>query len=318
MQSAAALALAPALNPAVAALGQSTPAIDAHIHLFNPDRRGGVPWPDRSDTVLYRAALPARYQQLAEPHGIVGAIAIECSPWMIDNFWLQEEVDRNPAMLGFIGDLMPEAPDFGATLDRLSRSPLFLGIRYGNLWNRDLYAAVQCPEFIAGVKTLAQAELVFETANPDSRLIAAVLRLTDQVQGLRVVLDHLPHAEVPAAAAARAEYEANLHELSARPSIFVKGSEIVRRVAGTVSLDAGYYKASLDRIWDLFGEDRILFGSDWPNSDSLALFDETFGIAQRYIASRSARAQQAYFWKNSISAYRWHARTPQQTRLLDS
>ena len=37
------------------------------------------------------------------------------------------------------------------------------------------------------------------------------------------------------------------------------------------------YKASLDRLWDLFGEDRIFFGSDWPNSDTLASYDETFG-----------------------------------------
>ena len=41
-------------------------------------------------------------------------------------------------------------------------------------------------------------------------------------------------------------------------------------------------------MWDLFGEDRIFFGSDWPNSDTLANYDETFAVAQRYIATRSS------------------------------
>jgi predicted TIM-barrel fold metal-dependent hydrolase len=129
------------------------------------------------------------------------------------------------------------------------------------------------------------------------------------------VLDHLPNAKVPTDSGARAAYEANLRELSHRPKVFVKGSEIVRRIDGRVSLDVATYKAGLDRLWDLFGEDRIFFGSDFPNSDSLATYDETFGVAQRYIATRSVSAQQKYFWKNSIAVYKWKPRTPAQTRL---
>jgi L-fuconolactonase len=233
--------------------------IDAHIHLFDPSRPGGVPWPGKSDAALYRPALPSRYEQLARPHGVVGAIAVECSPWLVDNFWLQDVVEQNPLMLGFIGDLLPEAPDFAATLDRLHRSPRFLGIRYGNLWNRDLGAAAQNPQFIAGLKLLAQAGLVLETANPDPALIAAVVRISDRVRDLRIVIDHLPHADPPENTAARSEYEANLRELAHRPDVFVKGSEILKRIDGRVSFYVESYKASLDRLWDLFGEDRIFF-----------------------------------------------------------
>jgi predicted TIM-barrel fold metal-dependent hydrolase len=253
--------------------------------------------------------------QLSEPYGVVGAIAVECSFWLVDNFWLEDVVEQNPIMLGYIGDLLPEAPDFGATLDRLHRSPLFLGIRYGNLWNRDLGAATQNGDFISGLKLLAQAGLVMETANPDAALIAAVVEVSDRVPDLRIVLDHLPHAQIPSDAVTRAKYESNLRELAHRPNIYVKGSEIVKRVDGRVSLNVATYKAELDQLWDLFGEDRIFFGSDWPNSDSLANYDDTFAVAQRYIATRSTSAQQKYFWKNSIAAYKWRARTAAQRQL---
>lgn len=56
------------------------PIIDTHIHLFDTRRPAGVPWPDQADTVLYRPALPPRYNGLAMPVGVVGAIAVECSP----------------------------------------------------------------------------------------------------------------------------------------------------------------------------------------------------------------------------------------------
>ena len=316
LKSAAAVALtASAAEPTFGALTTSMPVIDAHIHLFDPTRPGGVPWPENTDATLYHPALPSRYAKLAEPHGIVGAIAVECSPWLVDNFWLHDVVEKNEIMLGFIGDLLPEAPDFAATLDRLHRSPLFLGIRYGNLWNRDPGAAARNQAFISGLKLLAQASLVLETANPDANLIAAVVEISTKVPDLRIVLDHLPHADPPAEPIVRRIYEDNLRELSKRPNVFVKGSEIIRRIDGRVSLDLASYKSNLDQIWDLFGEDRIFFGSDWPNSDSLAQYDETVGVAQRYIDTRSPAAQQKYFWRNSISVYKWKPRTPAQARL---
>lgn len=315
LKSAATIAISSAVTPMLSALSTTAPVIDAHIHLFDPTRPGGVPWPEKSDAVLYHPALPERYARLAQPYGIVGAIAIECSSWMVDNFWLQDTVERNPIMLGFIGDLLPESPDFGATLDRLHRSPFFLGIRYGNLWNRDLGAAMQKPEFVSGLKLLAQAGLVLETANPDAELIAAAIKVSDAIPDLRIVMDHLPHADPPADATAHAAYESNLLELSHHKNVFVKGSEIMRRTDARANLDVGFYKASLDRLWDLFGEDRIFFGSDWPNSDSIANYAETFHLAQQYIATRSPGAQQKYFSKNSIAVYKWHPRTPAQASL---
>jgi predicted TIM-barrel fold metal-dependent hydrolase len=318
LKSAAAVALTAAVKPTLGAQGAGLPVIDSHIHLFDTTRPGGVPWPGNSDSVLYRPALPPRYMQLSEPHGVVGAIAVECSPWLVDNFWLDDVVEKSPIMLGYIGDLLPEAPDFEATLDRLHRSPLFFGIRYGNLWNRDLGAAAQNANFVSGLRLLAQAGLVLETANPDGPLIAAVVDVSDRVPDLRIVLDHLPHAQIPEDAATRAKYEANLRELSHRPNVFVKGSEIVKRIDGQVSLDPAKYKGALDQMWDLFGEDRIFFGSDWPNSDSLANYDDTFSMAQRYISTRSVGAQQKYCWKNSISVYKWRPRTAAQRQLQNS
>lgn len=288
------------------------PVVDCHIHLFDPTRPGGVPWPEQSDTILYHPALPERYARLATPHGVVGAIAVECSPWLIDNFWLQDLIEKNPLMLGYVGDLLPDSADFGATLDRLQRSPFFLGIRYGNLWSRSLRASIENPVFIDALKALAQAGLVFETANPNPTLIAAVLRLTDQVPTLRVVIDHLPHAEIPQDPSARAAYESDLRSLSQRQDVYVKGSEILHRISDRVPTDLVAYKSNLDQIWDLFGDDRMLFGSDWPNSDSVANCEQTFAIAKAYISTRSRSAQEKYYLRNSTKVYRWKARTPDQ------
>ena len=98
------------------------------------------------------SALPARYRSIAEPLGIRGAIEVECSPWLEDNQWVLDVAAGDKIIVGTVGDLEPGKPEFGKQLERFHRNPLFRGIRYGNLWNRDLGVEVAKPEFVAGLE----------------------------------------------------------------------------------------------------------------------------------------------------------------------
>lgn len=294
------------------ATSRPAPIVDAHIHLFDPRRAGGVPWPEKSDTALYKPALPGRYEGIARGFGVVGAIAIEASPWPSDNAWLLGVVARHPVMVGAVGDLDPALPTYSRELDTFHRNPLFLGIRYGNLWGRDLMADLDKPGFVDGLKALAQAGLALESANPDARLMRALRRAGERVPELRIVADHLPNANVPATRAAQEDFHADLRRLAENPRVFVKLSEIPVRAQGRLVTDPGAYKAGLDGLWDVFGEDHVLFGSDWPNSDHVATFAETLAIVRGYMAQKSAEAQAKYYWKNSLAAYRWKRRRTDQ------
>ena len=293
----------------------SVPIIDAHIHLFDPIRPGGVPWPEKTDTVIFKPALPERYVAETSALSIVGAIAIEASPLASDNQWLLNVAATHGVIVGVVGDLTPGSPSFRPDLERLHGNALFLGIRYGNLWNRDLAADLENPGFIDGLKALAAARLVFETANPDSRLIDAIVEVAERVPDLRIVIDHLPHAPVPTEKDAQDEYWANLRLLAGSPRVFVKLSEIPVRVNGKLMTDPHFYQASLDAIWDIFGDDHVLFGSDWPNSDHVATYAQTLAIVRGYMARKSAGAREKFFWKNSVAAYRWERRSSSQPAL---
>ena len=153
----------------------SIPIIDTHIHLFDPRRPQGVPWPDKNDRVLYHPALPDRYRKIATPLGIVGAIEVEASPWFEDNQWVLDVAAKDTIIVGTVGDLEPGKPEFRKQLERLHRNPLFRGIRYGNLWNRNLSVELDKAAFVADLKFLADAGLELDTANQDPVLIAATV-----------------------------------------------------------------------------------------------------------------------------------------------
>jgi len=281
------------------------PIIDCHIHFFDVSRPQGVPWPEKTDKVLYKTALPDRYKKIAVPLGITGAIEVEASPWLEDNQWVLDVVAKEKIIVGTVGDLEPGKPDFRKQLDRFHKNPLFRGIRYGNIWNRDLAAMVDKPEFIGGLKALADADLSLDSANPDPRLINGLLRLSDKVPNLRIIVDHLPRLEKPANPAALKAYESDLHELGKRRQIFVKVSGVVRRVDGKVPEDPAFYKTAIDELFDIFGEDRLLYGSDWPNSDQWAEYPVEFKIVQTWFNNKGKAAAEKYFYRNSKAAYKW-------------
>ena len=106
-----------------------------------------------------------------------------------------------------------------------------------------------------------------------------------------------------------------LREFAKRPQIYVKLSAILRRVDGKVSTDLSSYRDTLDLLVGTFGEDRILFGSDWPNSDGVAPIEQVFQIAKDYFATTPHAVAEKYFWKNSIAAYKWIKREPAQPSL---
>jgi L-fuconolactonase len=289
------------------------PVIDAHVHLYDTARPGGVPWPLKDDTVIYKPALPERYKAVSAGLGVVGAIAIEASPLPSDNDWVLAVAAKNPIIVGMVGDLVPGSPSYEKELERLHRNPLFLGIRYGNLWDRDLSVDIHKPGFLDGLKDLARYGLVLESANPDPKLIAAIVEVANHTPELTIVVDHLPHATVPTEPSMRAAYLSHLQQLGRSPHVFVKMSEILVEANGSVAKNAAFYKEDLDRIWDTFGEDQMLYGSDWPNSDHLASYAETFSIAKEYVTAKGPAATEKFFWKNSIRAYKWHPREANQS-----
>ena len=323
-------ALPGTLNRALAAEAPAStaaiPVIDTHIHLFDPFRPGGVPYPSATNpahAVMYKTSLPSRYRPIAEPLGIVGAIEIECSSWLEDNQWVLDVADKDDIMVGTIGHLTPGTPDFKSNLDRFHKNPLFRGIRYGLGGRAGQEGEVNRPEFIADLKYLAGADLVMDTANPSVSLLEGVVRVSDRVPNLRIVIDHLPQMLPPTEPTQKASYDASMKALRDRPQVYVKVSEVLRNATASfprgpneeVRTDTEYYRPRIDEIVDVFGMDRVLYGSDWPNGDQWRPVPVGFKIVQEYFTGKGRSAAEKYFWRNSIKCYKWVKRTASQSQL---
>jgi L-fuconolactonase len=136
------------------------------------------------------------------------------------------------------------------------------------------------------------------------------LQVSNGIPELRIVVDHLPAAKV--GDGEYASFLRDLQELASHKQVFMKLSEVPRTINGTVIFDEAYHHDHLEMLWDLFGEDRIIFGSDLPNSEHLGRLDQTIGLVRAFVANKGRAAQEKYFWRNSVAAYRWKARRQDQ------
>ncbi|HVY35048.1 MAG TPA: amidohydrolase family protein [Caulobacteraceae bacterium] len=292
------------------------PVVDSHIHLFDGSRPQGAPY---LGSKAYRAqshiSLPAGYAPLAKPTGIVGAVVVEASSWVEDNLWLLEVAQANPIILGVVGNLNPSKPEFAEYLGRFRKNPLYRGIRFSRFYTGKGADVALDPDMTARLRLLAEADLTLDNANPTMDLLKANLLLSQAIPELRIVADHVPSFDpTPEVMPA---YEDLIKRLADRPNIFVKLTEVYhpRDDNGLIVKDYEPLRARLEYLYGAFGEDRVMFGTDYPNSYGVATIPEEVGLMKRFFATKSREAAEKYFWKNSAKIYKWKKRTDKQPSL---
>ena len=288
------------------------PIIDSHIHLFDGERPQGATYMgSKAYAAISRVSLPEGYLRLAAPAGIVGAVVVESSGWVEDNLWYLEIAKDSPVVVGVVGRLDPTKPEFAEYLGRYAKNPLYRGIRTRGFFRTEGERGVLVPDAVERLKGLADADRALDTANPSLPLLEADLRLADAIPDLRIVIDHLPGFDPPPDVLAT--YETLIRELAARPNIFVKLSQVYHPGPdGAVSMAYEPIRARLDYLIAAFGEDRVMFGTDYPNSYGVATIPQAVEVMKRFYGTRSRAAAEKYFWKNSARVYKWIRRAPDQ------
>jgi L-fuconolactonase len=297
------------------------PIIDAHIHLFDGTRPLGAGYMgSQAYRAISKTSLPVLYAPLARPAGIVGAIVVESSGFIDDNLFYLEACRADSIMVGVSGTLNPAQPDFGQYVNHFHKDPLFRAIRASRFYTpekagTDNGKVALNPAMVENLKLLAQADLALDTANPSMNLMQANVMLADAIPGLRIVMDHLPSFD-PTPDNQQA-YEAVVKQMVAHPNIFVKLSEVYhpRLTDNIIVKDYEFLRARLEYLYDAFGEDRVIFGSDYPNSYGVATISEEVGLMKRFFSTKSREAAEKYFWKNSARVYKWIKRAGDQPSL---
>lgn len=274
------------------------PAIDTHTHFYDPTRKQGVPWPRPEEKVLYQPHYPAQFRALTAPFNVVGTVIVEASPWVEDNQWILDLAKENDNIVGFIGNLKLGVPEFAAQLKRFGVNPLFRGLRLGE---KPIAEGLGQSAFERDLQRLGERQYTLDVLG-GATMLQYIPRIAKLAPRLRIVIDHLPF---PVWDNDPAAMRNALAEVARLPQVYAKVSHVARRVDGHIIEDIAVYRPRLDVLWELFGLDRVVFGSNWPVSNLVAPYDNLHKIVAEYFGGKGQAAAEKFFWRNSRRAYSW-------------
>lgn len=306
LQLSAATAAAALSTELQAGMSAAFPVIDCHTHFYDPSRPQGVPWPGR-DSSLYRTVLPADLRRQPQHLPVTGTIVVEASSWLEDNDWLLELGQRDPFIVGVVGNLNPESADFGLQVRRLSANPLFRGIRISAQRVGVLLERGQSG--VLGVLTDHDLALDVNGGPETPELLS---RLAKQQPQLRMILNHLGNPaitrEPPPAA-----WASGIRAAAACGNVFCKVSALVEGAArngGRAPEQLDFYRPYLDVVWGAFGDRRVIYGSNWPVCERAADYQVLQKLVADYATERGPEVPQQFFAGNCKAAWKWADRKP--------
>lgn len=269
--------------------------LDSHQHFWRYDA-AQYPWIPQGSP-LHRDWLPADLEALQKPMGLEGSIAVQARQSLAESDWLLGLADADPRVKAVVGWVDLRAPRAEEDLARLSRHPRFAGVRHVAQDEADDFLIT--PDFVRGVGLLRQFGLRYDILIFERQLPAAIA-LVEKFPQQPFVLDHIAKPQIKHGALA--PWRERIRELAQAPNVMCKLSGM------NTEADHHHWKPDelrpyLDVVFEAFGTERLMWGSDWPVCQLAGSYERTFQVVHDYAAGLPASQRDAVFGGNCARFY---------------
>ncbi len=232
--------------------------IDSHHHLWRYSAEE-YPWIPPGSPLAQDQLLPELRAAAAEA-GIDGTIVVQARQILEETDFLLELAERDPLIRGVVGWVPLAAPDLPEVLDRYASRTALRGVRHVLQDEPDGF--FEGDDFNRGLAALANRDLRYDLLI-FQRQIPAALAMVDRHLELPMILDHIAKPEARNGCVEEA-WRKGMRELAKRDHLVgVKFSGLVTEFESR-DIDPQTIRAYFHETLEIFGSDRVMFGTDWP------------------------------------------------------
>jgi len=237
---------------------------DTHVHVWKLSR-GDYGWLKPENSVLYEDYLPDRLAPHLEAEGVGEVVLVQAAATLAETEFMLELADRTAWIAGVVGGLQPTGEDFRSDYERVKGRGKLSGLR----WNGSVFRAVSSGtsgttgenELLSAMRQMSADGCVLDLLIQPGDL-PYVRSYAQAVPGLSIVLNHLGG---PARAAVE---EGNMQPWQHEMTQLAACSNVHCKISGTITTAAGFHPeklaAHVHHLFEVFGSQRLMFGSDWP------------------------------------------------------
>ena len=271
--------------------------IDSHQHFWTYTETE-YPWIPKGSP-LQRDWLPKDLAPLLATAGLDGSIAIQAQQTVKESLWLLTRADHSTMIKAVVGWVDLRSERIEEQLAELSKHRKFVGVRHVVQDEPDDNFMLR-PEFLRGFGRLKQFKLTYDILIYPKQLPAAI-ELAKRFPQQPFVLDHIAKPFIKAGVIS--PWREQIRELAKSENVLCKVSGMVTE-ANHSSWRSADFKPYLDVVFEAFGQDRLMYGSDWPVCLLAGSYEKVFGLIEEYARQLTDAARASFFGSNAARFYR--------------
>jgi L-fuconolactonase len=274
--------------------------IDSHQHFWIYDAVRDA-WINDQMTRIRQNFLPEDLFPLLKANGVDGCVAVQADQSEAETLFLLALAEKYSSFVkGVVGWVDLRAANLYEKLEYYSQYELLKGFRHVAQAELDDFLAR--PEVIKGIRQLTAFDFTYDILIYPTQLKAA-LHLVRELPQVDFVVDHLAKPYIK-------DQKINtwsnyMRQLAAQPHVLCKVSGMVTEADWQHWTKKDFYPY-LDVLFESFGPDRLMFGSDWPVCLVAAEYEQVIGLVRDYMTNVgfSASDQAKVFGENATRFYR--------------
>lgn len=271
--------------------------IDSHVHFWKYDKQRDS-WITNDMKILRDDYLPEHLSLTLKRTGVDGCVAVQADQSELETYFLTELSKTHTIIKGVVGWIDLQNTNIEERLNYFSQYPVIKGWRHIVQAEPDGFLLKE--GFQRGIKALQEFNYTYDILIYHNQLTEAnefVSKFPEQ----KFVVDHCAKPDIKNKKID--DWKAGIKELALYPNIYCKVSGLFTET-NWKDWSPGDFYPYLDVVFEYFGVDRLLFGSDWPVMLLSGIYIQWKSLLEKYMEQFDEESREKVFGKNAIEFYK--------------
>jgi len=270
--------------------------IDAHVHFWNYDRVKDA-WITDEMKILQRDFLPQNLKDDLRGNGIQGVVAVQADQSENETRFLLNLAEENDLIKGIVGWVDLQNENIENKLLYYSKYRTIKGFRH--IVQAETDGFLKREKFLNGIKYLENFGYTYDILIYENQIKEAI-DFANTFPSQKLIIDHCAKPEIRNKS--MIEWKSGMKEIAQNENIFCKISGLITEAKWNEWTEEELYPY-FDVVFEIFGTERILFGSDWPVMLLSGNYGQWKNLLQNYMNQFSTKEKQKVFGENAIDFY---------------
>ncbi|HET6766378.1 MAG TPA: amidohydrolase family protein [Chitinophagaceae bacterium] len=270
--------------------------IDTHVHFWKYDKVRDA-WITNEMKSLKQDYLPAHLLPTLKRNDVDGCVAVQAGQSEYETHFLVELSKTHSEIKGVVGWVDLQSKNVEERLQFFSQHSIIKGYRHvvqsepGDFLLRE--------DFQNGIKALAAYQYTYDILIYHDQLKPA-LEFVSKFPRQKFVIDHCAKPDIGKKNIN--DWKFLIKEMAAHPYVYCKLSGLFTETRWK-QWSAGDFYPYLDVVFEAFGTNRLMFGSDWPVMLLSGIYVQWKSLLEKYMENFIEEDRLKVFGENAVQFY---------------